>query len=87
MCASPLLFNLYNETIFQETLEGSRKGVIINVVVIHSFRFGDCTILVTNRMEDLKNLDLQRIWTKHESKTYDNLKIINTEIEEVDIHK
>lgn len=53
---SPLLFNLYSEAIFRETLEQESAGIVINGEVINNMRYADDTVLLTGRLEDTQHL-------------------------------
>lgn len=62
---SPLLFNVYSEAIFQETLTllmitGGEKGITINGEKVNNFRYADDTVLITDNVRDLQTL-LQRL--------------------------
>lgn len=53
---SPLLFNLYSEAIFRETLEDELVGIVINGEVINNMRYADDTVLLTSNLEDTQHL-------------------------------
>lgn len=53
---SPLLFNLYSETIFREALEELEMGIKINGVWINNIRYADDTVLIADNIEDLQEL-------------------------------
>lgn len=57
---SPLLFNVYSETIFEEALAEGDEGIKINGQQFNNFRYADDTVVTTDSIEDLQNL-LQRI--------------------------
>lgn len=49
-----ILFNLFSETSFQETLEGRSEGVTINDEVIKNLRFADETVLFAKSIKGLQ---------------------------------
>lgn len=53
---SPLLFNLYSETIFQQALEDIGRGIKINGKVLNNIRFADDTVVMANNIDDLQLL-------------------------------
>ena len=53
---SPLLFNLYSEAIFKETLEDELVGIVINGEVINNMRYADDTVLLTCSLGDTQQL-------------------------------
>ena len=53
---SPLLFNLYSEAIFRETLEDELVGIVINGEIINNMRYADDTVLLTTNLEDTQHL-------------------------------
>lgn len=59
---SPLLFNVYSEAIFQNTLSDSKEGISINGEILNNLRFADDTVIMTDNMNDLQNV-MQRLNT------------------------
>lgn len=57
---SPLLFNLYSEKLFQETIYDCEDGVSVNGITINNIRYADDTVLLADTSEGLQNL-LDRI--------------------------
>lgn len=53
---SPLLFNLYSEAIFKETLQEESVGIVINGEVINNMRYADDTVLLTSNQRDTQHL-------------------------------
>ncbi|KAJ2952534.1 hypothetical protein O0L34_g6852 [Tuta absoluta] len=53
---SPILFNIYAETIFSEALEDAVEGVVINGQHLSNIRYADDTIILATTLEDLQNL-------------------------------
>lgn len=53
---SPLLFNLYSESIFREALENIEKGIRVNLIWINNIRYADDTVLIADNMNDLQYL-------------------------------
>lgn len=57
---SPLLFNLYSEEIFTETLEEETAGIVINGEVVNNMRYADDTVLLASNFNDIQHL-LQKL--------------------------
>lgn len=57
---SPLLFNLYSEAIFKESMEEEEAGIIINGETINNLRYADDTVLLASNLENLQHL-LQKL--------------------------
>lgn len=53
---SPLLFNLYSDTIFNETLEDEEGGIVINGEVLNNIRYADDTVLLASNPIDIQRL-------------------------------
>ncbi|CAH1224416.1 unnamed protein product [Diabrotica balteata] len=53
---SPLLFNLYSEEIFQNTLNNIEAGVTVNGKLINNLRYADDTVIIATSIEDLQHL-------------------------------
>lgn len=53
---SPLLFNIYSEKIFQETIEDERIGIRVNGIFINNIRYADDTTLLTSSIGGLQKL-------------------------------
>lgn len=53
---SPLLFNLYSEAIFQESLGDKEIGIKVNGVWINNIRYADDTVLVADNIDDPQQL-------------------------------
>jgi len=53
---SPLLFNVYSERIFQETLEDTDSGIKINGEYINNIRYADDTVVFANSLESLQEM-------------------------------
>lgn len=53
---SPLLFNLYSESIFQEVLGERGLGIRVNGVWVNNIRYADDTVLIADNMKDLQEL-------------------------------
>jgi Reverse transcriptase (RNA-dependent DNA polymerase) len=53
---SPLLFNLYSESIFNETLEEETAGVVINGQTVNNLRYADDTVMLTTNLGDMQHL-------------------------------
>ena len=53
---SPLLFNGYSETIFQEILQGENIGINVNGKFINNIKYADDTTIVAGSISDLQNL-------------------------------
>ena len=57
ICAlSPLLFNLYSESIFRDALEDQEVGIKVNGEWINNIRYADDTVLLADSMADLQKL-------------------------------
>ena len=53
---SPLLFNIYSEAIFRESLEDAEMGIKVNGVLINNIRYADDGVLVCDNIVDLQQL-------------------------------
>lgn len=53
---SSLLFNLYSENIFAESIENTTVGVKINGKTISNIRFADDTIIIASSLRELQQL-------------------------------
>lgn len=53
---SPLLFNLYSETIFREALQGVQRGIKINGVIVNNLRYADDCVVLADNLADLQDL-------------------------------
>ena len=53
---SPLLFNLYSETILSEALDGFNQGISVNGEVINNMRYADDTGLLCGSADELQAL-------------------------------
>uniref|UniRef100_A0A8D8LPD3 Craniofacial development protein 2 n=1 Tax=Cacopsylla melanoneura TaxID=428564 RepID=A0A8D8LPD3_9HEMI len=53
---SPLLFNMYSETIFKEALKDINSGIKINNYTINNLRYADDTVLLATNIDDLNNM-------------------------------
>lgn len=53
---SPLLFNIYSETIFKEALEHCDKGIVVGGRRINNLRYADDTVLLTEDRDDMQEL-------------------------------
>ena len=53
---SPLLFNVYSETIFHEALADRTEGININGEIINNIRYADDSVLLAENAEDLQAL-------------------------------
>lgn len=53
---SPLLFNMYSESIFDEALGNEPLGIKVNGVCISNIRYADDTILLGNSVEELQQI-------------------------------
>lgn len=53
---SPLLFNLYSEDIFRESLDGIQGGIKINGENINNIRYADDAVLIASSLENLQEL-------------------------------
>lgn len=53
---SPLLFNIYSEKIFRESVEGKRIGILINGKFINNVRYADDTTLLASSISGLQKL-------------------------------
>ena len=53
---SPLLFNIYSESIFQDALEEQQLGIKVNGTWINNIRYADDTVLIADNMNDLQSL-------------------------------
>lgn len=52
---SPLLFNLYSETIFREALQGVQRGIKINGVIVNNLRYADDCVVLADNLADLQD--------------------------------
>jgi len=60
---SPLLFNLYSNKIFKQTLHDQECGVKINGELINTIRYADDTAILCDDLHDLQRLlDLVKRW-------------------------
>lgn len=53
---SPLLFNIYSERIFRESISNIRKGIYINGRFLNNIRYADDTTLMADSMSGLQHL-------------------------------
>jgi len=53
---SPLLFNIYSEKIFQESIAEENKGIKVNGKFINNIRYADDTTIIADSIEDLQHL-------------------------------
>lgn len=53
---SPLLFNLYSATVFNEALENTRAGIKINGNIIKNIRYADDTVIMASSISELQSL-------------------------------
>ncbi|KAL1447433.1 hypothetical protein WDU94_013960 [Cyamophila willieti] len=53
---SPLLFNVYSETIFKETIAEINKGIKINNRMVNNLRYADDTVIMASNVEDLQQM-------------------------------
>jgi len=53
---SPLLFNIYSEKIFEESINEMKRGVKVNGQYINNLRYADDTTLIAYTIEDLQEL-------------------------------
>jgi hypothetical protein len=53
---SPLLFNLYSESIFREALDEVQGGIKINGISIDNIRYADDTVLIASNAQELQNI-------------------------------
>lgn len=53
---SPLLFNLYSESIFREALHEAQGGIKINGTIINNIRYADDTVLIADNEQELQNI-------------------------------
>lgn len=53
---SPLLFNIYSESIFQQALENTEIGIKVNGKVVNNIRYADDTVIFADTPEDLQQL-------------------------------
>lgn len=59
---SPLLFNIYSEQIFQESISNVRRGIYISGMFVNNIRYADDTALIADSMSGLQDL-LNRLTT------------------------
>ena len=62
---SPLLFNLYSETIFDRALSDTEDGIKINGQTVNNLRYADDTVILADNQEALQRL-IDRINTEGE---------------------
>lgn len=53
---SPLLFNLYSNSVFKEALENTNRGIRVNGEIINNIRYADDTVLLSDSIEGLQEL-------------------------------
>lgn len=53
---SPLLFNLYSETVFEKALENMQEGIKVNGRFINNLRYADDTVIIANSPDGLQKL-------------------------------
>ena len=53
---SPILFNIYSESIFEEALNERTEGIVINGQVINNIRYADDSVLLATNLFDLQKL-------------------------------
>lgn len=53
---SPLLFNIYSETIFKEALNETSGGIKVNGKIINNIRYADDTVIITSNPNDLQQI-------------------------------
>lgn len=53
---SPLLFNMYSESIFAEALQEETDGIKINGQIINNLRYADDTVIIADTPEGLQRL-------------------------------
>lgn len=53
---TPLLFNIYSEDPFRETLSESRGGIVMNGEVINNLRYADDRVLIVDNAEGVPGL-------------------------------
>lgn len=53
---SPLLFNLYSETIFREALDRIQGGIKFNGIPINNIRYADDTVIIANDIQELQSI-------------------------------
>ncbi|XP_073824763.1 FERM domain containing isoform X3 [Musca autumnalis] len=53
---SPLLFNIYSEKIFKESVNNVQEGVLINNEYVNNIRYADDTTLIADNLSGLQNL-------------------------------
>ncbi|XP_055388393.1 uncharacterized protein LOC129616943 [Condylostylus longicornis] len=53
---SPLLFNIYSEKIFQESIAEENRGIKVNGTFINNIRYADDTTIIADSIEDLQHL-------------------------------
>lgn len=53
---SPLLFNLYSESVFKEALENVEAGIKINGTFINNLRYADDTVVIASGLPELQLL-------------------------------
>lgn len=63
---SPMLFNMYSESIFQNALEDAEDGIKVNGRLVNNLRYADDTIMIADSCEGLQRL-LDRLSTVGDS--------------------
>ncbi|KAI5631309.1 reverse transcriptase (RNA-dependent DNA polymerase) domain-containing protein [Phthorimaea operculella] len=53
---SPIIFNLYSETVFEKAFEELDLGIRVNGNVINNIRYADDTVLLAENLDDLQNM-------------------------------
>lgn len=53
---SPLLFNLYSEEIFTETVEQIDRGILLNGERINNIQYADDTVIFADSLQGLQEL-------------------------------
>jgi len=53
---SPLLFNIYSEKIFQESIAEENRGIKVNGTFVNNIRYADDTTIIADSIEDLQHL-------------------------------
>ncbi|XP_075151162.1 uncharacterized protein LOC142225273 [Haematobia irritans] len=53
---SPLLFNIYSEQIFRESVNSIRNGIVVSRSVLNNIRYADDTTLMTHSISQLQSL-------------------------------
>lgn len=53
---SPMLFNIYSESIFRETLSEDPAGIVVNGKTINNIRYADDTVVLADNITDLTRM-------------------------------